>query len=417
MKNKFIWYFRPNDDETKKIWADGLLTLDANVLLDLYRYHENTRNSILRSIEAFNGRIWLSHQTAEEYFRNRTKVIVGSSSGFKQAIDELGKLRKNQAASIEQLQSNRIISAEMVDNFNAELLKLIDQAEKDIGMARDGFPKFLEEDTVLEQLLVHFDGKVGDAFSEEELKAAKLEGERRKKFKIPPGYMDEGKDGDRPYGDYFMWRQVLDHAKSQNRPMILVTSERKEDWWERPSGKTIGPRQELLKDVHDYTGQRVLVYQTDRFLQYAAELIGTKVDESAVEEIRAVDSLRNSTANAVQIISQNASRNEPTANIGQLTVQLTKSLFKFTASGHFMPQMIDVPNLRVGLVNSPLGLPRYRIGGGTGTNHDFNIHLKSEDYGVTLPEGIYVFEYTALCRMRDDSTYSADADLQSGGMP
>jgi len=402
MKNKFIWYFGPDEVETKKIWGECLLTLDANVLLDLYRYHENTRNSILRSVQSFKGRLWLSHQTAEEFFRNRAKVIVGSSAGFKQARDELSKMCKNYSASIEQLQSNRIIAAELVLKLNSSLTSAVEEAEKGIEEARKAFPNYLDRDPILDQLLAHFEGSTGNNFTEDELKSAKSEGERRKKSQIPPGYMDDDKGGDRPYGDYYMWRQILDHAKKQKRPMILVTSERKEDWWERQSGRTIGPRQELLKEAYDWTGQKILIYQTDRFLQFAAELEGGKVDEKAVEEIRAVDSLRSGSANAVKFISQNSIDCDELLNTGKLTIELRKPLIRFTGSGHFEVPMVEVPNLKVGLVSHPLGLPRYRISAGTGTNHDFNIHLKSEEFGVTLPSGIYVFEYSAQCTKLED---------------
>lgn len=406
MKKDFMWYFRPDIEETKQLWKDGLLTLDANVLLDLYRYHENTRNSILRSIESFKGRLWLSHQTAEEFFRNRAKVIVGSSAGYKQAADEISKLKKAHASSIEQLQNNRIIATEIVKKLSTSLATAVSLADQEIETAKNAFPNYFEEDPILDQLLGYFEGAVGESFNEDELKSERVEGERRKKLQIPPGYMDDGKDGERPYGDYYMWRQLLNHAKSQSKPMILVTSERKEDWWERPSGKTIGPRQELLKEAHEFAGQKILIYQTDRFLQFAAELIGDKVDENAVDEIRAIDSLRSGTANSVQVISQNTVGSNDILNSGKLEVELKKPLFKFTASGHFDPPMFEAPNLRVELINSPPDLPRYRIGAGTGTNHDFNIHLKSEDYGFTLPAGRYVFEYSARCAAKNthDST-------------
>ena len=76
-------------------------------------------------------------------------------------------------------------------------------------------------------------------------------------------------------------------------------------------------------------------------------------------------------------------------------VELQSPRFNFTASGHFDPVMLDAPRLRVKLAEHPDTLPRYRLGAGTGTVHDFNVHLKSEDYGVTLPAGQYTFEYVA----------------------
>ncbi|MHB1956312.1 MAG: PIN domain-containing protein [Sulfobacillus sp.] len=395
MKSSFSWYFPVLDDERKKIWDTGVLTVDANVLLDLYRYHENTRNSLLTCIESFKGRLWISRQAAQEFFRNRSKVIISSSKGFNQASDELSKLRKAVSAAKEQLQGNRLISNEITDKLNASISDALDKAGASITEAGTKHPNYLLSDPILDTLLTLFEGAVGDTFSEDQLKTLRSEADARRKNKVPPGYLDEDKDADRPFGDFFLWRQLLDHAKKLAQPMIFVTSERKEDWWERVSGQTVGPRLELIQEAYEYSGQRVLIYQTDHFLKFALERTGKQVDVSAVEEIRAVDSLRADVQNAVKVISQNVISNGPSLNKGTLAVELQRPLFKFTASGHFDPLMLDAPRLTVKLIENPDDLPRYRLGAGTGTVHDFNVHLKSEEYGVTLPAGRYTFEYIA----------------------
>lgn len=395
MKSLFSWYFPVPDDERMKIWDTGVLTVDANVLLDLYRYHENTRNSLLTCIESFKGRLWLSHQAAQEFFRNRSKVIISSSKGFNQATDELSKLRKTLSATMEQLQGNRLISNEVTNKLNASLSDALDKAGASITEAGTKHPNYLLSDPILDTLLTLFEGAVGDVFSEDQLKTLRSEADARKKNKVPPGYLDEGKDADRSFGDFFLWRQLLDHAKRITQPMIFVTSERKEDWWERLSGQTVGPRLELIQEAYEYSGQRVLIYQTDHFLEFALERTGKQVDASAVEEIRAVDSLRADIQNTVKVISQNVISSSPSLNKGMLAVELQRPLFKFTASGHFDPLMLDAPRLRVKLVEYPEALPRYRLSAGTGTVHDFNVHLKSETYGATLPAGQYAFEYIA----------------------
>jgi hypothetical protein len=53
-------------------------------------------------------------------------------------------------------------------------------------------------------------------------------------------------------------------------------------------------------------------------LQFAVELVGGKVDESAVEEIRTVDSLRTGEANAVKILSQSTDQSNESLNNEQL---------------------------------------------------------------------------------------------------
>lgn len=395
MKSAFEWYFPASDDDKKKIWNTAVVTVDANVLLDLYRYHESTRSSLLKCLEGFKGRVWLSRQAAEEFFRNRSKVIVSASKGFKQGTEELAKLRKATFSAIEQLQGNRIIPGNIPEVLLTSISDALSEAESEIDKAATDYPNFLDDDPILAALLTIFDGSVGQSFAEDEMKTLKAEGDLRKKNNIPPGYMDDGKDGERPYGDFFLWRQVLDHAKAISQPMIFVTSERKEDWWESYSGKTIGPRLELLREAHEYAGQRILIYRTDRFLQFAAERSGKEVDASAVEEIRAIDNLRSSTQSAVRLVSQNVMLATSSINKGTLAIDLQRPLFKFTASGHFEPVMLNAPQLRIRLSECPEGMPRFRLTAGTGTNHDFNIHVKSEDYGMVLPMGTYYFEYLA----------------------
>lgn len=44
MRDKFPWYFFEKDDY-EAAWSDGILTVDANVILDLYRYNQSTREA------------------------------------------------------------------------------------------------------------------------------------------------------------------------------------------------------------------------------------------------------------------------------------------------------------------------------------------------------------------------------------
>lgn len=256
MKNKFDWYLAPSESELDIIWKDGILTVDTNVLLDLYRYHEDTRNSLLEVLQKFEGKKWISHQAATEFFRNRTKVIISSEKSFKQAQDEMEKLNASLNSSIAQLRGNRIIPSALPDELDRTIRPSILEAQSKIQEAKDGYPKFLRDDPILEKLLDLFDGAVGDDFSDEDKERIEHQAEKRKNNKIPPGYLDDDKDEDRPYGDYYLWLQVIEHAKTAAKPIILVTSERKEDWWEKLSGKTTGPRPELAKEAKQFSGQR-----------------------------------------------------------------------------------------------------------------------------------------------------------------
>ena len=397
MKNVFEWYLNPSEQELKSIWDSGILTVDTNVLLDLYRYHDNTRNSLIESLKNFKGEKWLSHQAATEFFRNRTKVIVSSEKSFTLAKNDTEKLRSSLDHAVSQLKGNRIIPSGLADELDSQVKKTIQEIESQIDEIKNQHPNFLKEDPILDKLLAIFDGAIGEDFTSQEKEAAEQEANRRKNNKIPPGYLDVEKDADRPYGDYFLWRQVLKQAKDKGKPIILVTSERKEDWWERQSGKTIGPRTELLKEAKQASGQRVLIYQTEKFLEHALKHFKKPVNESAIEEIRAVSTWRSESEPAVRLIDQSSSEATLLKNTGTLMVELKRPVRNFTVSGHLEPKMESIPSLTIKLTKNPESLSsvRYKLTGGTGTTHDFNVHLSSTESQVMIPIGTYEFEYEA----------------------
>ena len=88
---RFEWAIPLKKEKIQEIWETGILTVDTNVLFDLYRYNYNTSKSILDSLKNFKGRLWISHQVAEEFFRKRAAVICGINQDFQYIQEELKK--------------------------------------------------------------------------------------------------------------------------------------------------------------------------------------------------------------------------------------------------------------------------------------------------------------------------------------
>jgi len=402
MKELFKWYFPLSDDEIRKIWEEGILTVDTNVLLDLYRYHEDTREALLSAINSFDGRAWIPHQVAEEFFRNRNGVILSSNSAFNDAEKNIYEVQKSIEEPLKKIKSNRIIPDELEERLEQAIKSATELAIEEVQEIRGKYPDYRVDDPILDNICNLFDGKVGSSFSIDKLPEILKEAKRRKDSKIPPGYKDSSKDGVKPYGDYIIWRQVMDHIKEANKPLIFVTSEQKEDWWEKSSGKTIGPLYELLKEFFEETGQRFLLYRTDRFLEYSGETSGESANVEAVEEIREFVRQRSRKRPLVSQIDQDDEIKDTDMATGTLNVTLSEPAYKFTCSGRFEPEMSGVPILEARLVNSPSGTPNNFVRCGTGTKFDFNIHMKSTDYGERLPAGQYEFEYEAIVDESND---------------
>ena len=66
-----------------------------------------------------------------------------------------------------------------------------------------------------------------------------------------------------------------------------ITDDRKEDWWTIQEGKTIRPREELIKEFFDITGIRILIYNADIFLTLAKDKkILPKLKNETIEEVK-----------------------------------------------------------------------------------------------------------------------------------
>ena len=338
-----------------------------------------------------------SHQVADEFFRNRNGVILSSTNAFNDAERNLTEIKKVIEEPIKKLKSNRIIPDELAEELDKKVSEAIKKSEDELVKIKTKYPDYLNDDPILEKICNLFDSSIGPSFDKDAITEILKEAKRRKENKIPPGFKDQNKEGDKPYGDYIVWRQVLNYVKETKKPLIFVTSEEKEDWWEKGSGKTVGPLYELLKEFYEETGQQFLLYRTARFLESSIEKSGKKGNAAAVEEILYVARQRQRQREnpLIKILAQKLLVNEETQAHGEIIVELLEPANMFTCSGHFDPQLAEIPNLKVNLIKSPASSPQFIIRSGTGTTFDFNIHLKTKDFGTRFPPGIYVFEYDA----------------------
>lgn len=275
-----IWeYLIPSIPEKEELWESCFFVFDTNVLLNLYRYTSNTRDTLINAFEDLKERIWLPHQVAYEYAKNRFEVIFE----MVQKYEDLEKMKQ-----------------ELVSNYTRELrLDETDQSIQELQSAMDAWiaeqksknliVTRVSEDKILDKIISIFDGKVGKPFTEEETKEIFEEGQERYKKHIPPGFCDAGKSKDGEdnniYGDLLVWKQILLFSKDNKKDIIYVTHDQKNDWWEKAKGRTIGPRVELRKEFAKETGQNFYMYSMESFLEQYSRHKGQQADQRVIEEV------------------------------------------------------------------------------------------------------------------------------------
>ncbi|WP_329600316.1 PIN domain-containing protein [Streptomyces pseudovenezuelae] len=282
---------RPLSDYENGV-KEYLVTLDTNVLLNLYRFTPQARNELLSVLESLQDRLWVSHQVVKEYYSRRmsavnehitlyTSVPKALSDSRNKAIQELNTFAKRRSMSIEDREK---LIGPLNAAFDAVISRIKGYGEDfDLSLA-----KVATNDPILDALAAILDKKTGSPFEEEEAKSLQEEYARRASNEIPPGYRDANK-AENSYGDFFLWEQVLREASNRKRPVLLVTNDAKDDWVQQEAGITIGPRPELMKEFKDRCGLDFLLTDLGTFLKVAKSKLGAAISESTVAQAENIE--------------------------------------------------------------------------------------------------------------------------------
>ncbi|MBT9299768.1 PIN-like domain-containing protein [Pseudomonas sp. TAE6080] len=286
MKTLFPSHFASCPERIEKLWGECIFVVDTNVLTGIYKYSDETRDALYRVIGSLGERLWVPYQVMFEYLDNRAKIVFDQSKLYASAISKLEELKSD----IDVPTRPPFVSAEIYEDFCRSAERVLE----DLKSRRDLHEARITNDDVKEHLAVLLDGKIGPGYSSAILEALAVEGDRRYSQKIPPGFEDKDKhkgsvltkEINKRYGDLIFWKQILDKAKESGTSVILVTGERKEDWWSQCGGKTIGPLPELMEEFATVTGKEFYIYSTHSFLHLANDYLHQDTSPAAVEEVR-----------------------------------------------------------------------------------------------------------------------------------
>jgi hypothetical protein len=117
MKQNFPGYYRPSEEDFSKLWDDCIFSLDANILLNLYRYSPKTRTELLKILTNISDRIWVPYQAAEEYQKNRLSVILKQEKAY----EEMQKFIEEEQKKIESALNSIIGKHPIMDDDHRQL--------------------------------------------------------------------------------------------------------------------------------------------------------------------------------------------------------------------------------------------------------------------------------------------------------
>ncbi|WP_328720738.1 PIN-like domain-containing protein [Streptomyces sp. NBC_00247] len=294
----FAEYRTPSPEDYQRLFTTGLVVVDTNVLLTLYRSNQRTRGDLLAVLDRLRERLWVPHQVLTEFWRLREQsTILGHHSlkakevrsalvkAGRSASDALDRWLKQVHVGDDAEISGMIAEhREQLDTVLLSLQSLIDgQAVKDaLADATD-----TNTDPVLARLEPILQGRIGPPLADHEHAAALIEAKRRGEHEIPPGYEDfKTKSDERAAGDYLVWEQTLVEATRLGSEVLFVTGDSKEDWWKQRDGNIAArPRPELTQEMLRRTGCRLFMLQPSGLLEQARIVLDLEVETASVRDL------------------------------------------------------------------------------------------------------------------------------------
>lgn len=308
MKSSFPSHFTDDQKRIDNLWADCIFVFDTNVLTGIYKYSDETRDALYGVINSLGERLWIPYQVMFEFLDNRAKIVHDQSKLYTSAIAKLEEFK----SEIESPNRHPFVSEDIYLEFCQSAEKVLNE----LSNKRDLHENRITSDDIKNKLSELLEGKIGPRYPKEIVDEIIAEGDLRYAQKIPPGFEDRDKhkgsnlkkETNKRYGDLVFWKQILDKAKESSSSVILVTGERKDDWWSTYAGKTIGPLPELVDEFHEITGKDFHIYSTHNFLNFANKFLQQHTSSSAVEEIR--DSFIEDTAQPSLVIEFSLAESE-----------------------------------------------------------------------------------------------------------
>jgi hypothetical protein len=290
----FPGYRLPTESELEAALQSALVVVDANVLLNLYRYNESTRDDLLGVLRRLGDRLWVPNQVLREFWRNRLGVLASRGAGTDQALAALSKQQRATSDTLQQWAKTVAIDTADRDSLLDKVAALHASLESEIRAHAPSTPAVVGAtggEVVLAQLEALLADKAGVAPPQADWEATVKEGNERVARQQPPGYLDADKaDSGLPEGaagDYLVWHQTMEEAEKRKLDVLLVTGDEKEDWWWRHRSEFLGPRIELVAEFNARCDRQLYMLRPIDLLRRAAAL-DVVVRKESVDDVERV---------------------------------------------------------------------------------------------------------------------------------
>jgi hypothetical protein len=317
MKELFPSYYRLTDEELKTLWSESLVAFDTNSLLNIYKYPKDAQQDMLRAMKAVQDRLLLPHHVALEFNRHRLGVIAEQVDTYDKVAKIVKDMQNELTQKLDKLKLVKLHSQIDPTPLTESISQAADDFLEKLKVLKQKQPKVHEEDKLRQELDQLFQDRIVGGFPDQNmLDLWGDEAEDRFLRQVPPGFEDakakakhgtdleftfDGLRYKNKYGDYILWRQLLEAVETRGVPtnLILVTDDSKSDWWNeiRSEGNLkVGVHPNLVEEFRRYSdGGFFQIYSSEGFLIEAKRHLKVTLANTTVSRVRDIAEVGNET--------------------------------------------------------------------------------------------------------------------------
>ena len=276
--------YKSKFDDIVNLKDETPIFLDANVLLKSYSISFEARANLLKFYQDFKSKIFISQQVQIEFTKNREDIIERFFEDVTKGLpDSFNKNIINHFKSF--LENNKTILVDYKDfekklqQIESELTKLSDSLNNDTKQKKDENRDILLNDAFLEIFsqckCLESNSELIDKAKKDfnDLKKTinldKIDSEIKKIGKAFPGLGDIKQKPDNPYGDFILYYELMEFAKSNKKDIIFLTYDTTKGDWMKMNKQ---PHIHYIENFYLNTGQIIYILDAKRIFQESLKI-------------------------------------------------------------------------------------------------------------------------------------------------
>jgi hypothetical protein len=222
-----------NDKILSMIDGEGtILFLDTNILSFLFKLNKESREEFYAWVDKTKNRIKVPEYVVHEYNKrcisNTLNEFNDLSKNAKKISDAIKQQYEYVRLRVDEVAVKRVSGYESASQF-IELYNKSNKIFSDLSTMADATGESLF--SVASEIKKYFEDKVIDSKFSNLLSECHTEFISRSHCAVPPGFKDKDSKKDNTYGDYIVWKEILNYCKNDEiKSAILVTRDKKKDF-------------------------------------------------------------------------------------------------------------------------------------------------------------------------------------------